>query len=104
VELYGTRDKRQALTRALMDAGLAMWEGRKDLLAGIDPGYVAVLPWRERPLAQIESDLERMNGVAYLESRQVPRPLGDFIAGGGAGVAGEPKKLQSGPMGRRQRL
>jgi formylglycine-generating enzyme required for sulfatase activity len=69
---YLSRDTIFALKKAIVDGGMAQLGVREDLLKGIHPGYVGLLPLRPSPLEQIWSDLDVMNGVSSLEDGQVP--------------------------------
>lgn len=69
---YLSREVILELKTAIVEAGLHHPSDRDILLYGIQPGYAAALPTRSSPLLQIWSDLEDMNGVAFLANQQVP--------------------------------
>lgn len=69
---YLSRELILELKTAIVEAELFQPGVRDILLYGLDPGYLAALPTRASPLLQIWSDLEDMNGVAFLETQQVP--------------------------------
>lgn len=69
---YLPPEKTIELVTALVNTGQCTPNVRTALLAGIDQGFVAMLPVQNRPYEQIWMDLNTMNGVSFLADQQIP--------------------------------